>query len=141
MVKRLTSRRQKGGGCPDLTIRAHHLLCMRGFQGYGYSEEFTENLARIIHEIKGNPSAFLMIVDFPDDICRACPFMDGLRCLRDEERIRSMDRRVLELLKLESGCMVTFHDIEDTLLALITSGKIMEICGECSWMDVCLIHR
>ena len=141
MVKRLTSRRRKAGGCPDLTIRAHHLLCMRGFQGYGYSEEFTENLARIIHEIKSNPSASLMIVDFPDDICRACPFMDGLRCLRDEKKIRSMDRMVLELLNLERGCVVAFHDIEDTLLALINSAIVMDICRDCSWMDVCLIHK
>jgi len=132
---------QKAGGFPDLTIRAHHLLCMRGFQGYGYSEDFTENLKRIINEIMADPSVSLMIVDSADDICMACPFLDGLRCLRDEEKIRSMDRRVLELLKLESGCMVAFHDIEDALLALINSGRVMEICGGCSWMDVCLIHR
>ena len=37
-----------------LSIRAHHFLCMQGFQGYGYSEDFIRNMAGIIEYIREN---------------------------------------------------------------------------------------
>ena len=27
-----------------LVLRGHHLLCLKGFQGYGYDDDFVENM-------------------------------------------------------------------------------------------------
>ena len=38
---------KNGVGSEPIRIRAHHLLCMQGFQGYGYNKTFTENMTHI----------------------------------------------------------------------------------------------
>ena len=30
-----------------LTLRGHHLLCLKGFQGYGYDENFVKNMIEV----------------------------------------------------------------------------------------------
>jgi hypothetical protein len=37
-----------------LKVRAHHLLCMQGFQGSGYSPEFVENFIKILDQVHEN---------------------------------------------------------------------------------------
>ncbi|HII92208.1 MAG TPA: DUF1284 domain-containing protein, partial [Methanosarcina sp.] len=39
-----------------LKIRAHHLCCIQGFQGYGYSPVFVANMRAVISDIKAFPS-------------------------------------------------------------------------------------
>lgn len=141
MVKRLTSINSLNGGCPELIIRAHHLLCMRGFQGYGYSREFVDNMERILKWIHDNPRKPIMIVDFPDDICAACPFLDGSTCLRAEDTVRLMDQMLMDLLGIKSGDGLTSTEIDDLISPLLDSPELTEICGECSWIDVCRVHR
>ena len=34
-----------------ITLRGHHLLCIQGYQGYGYSEKFTDNMDNIIEDL------------------------------------------------------------------------------------------
>src|SRR3989338_5500080 len=58
-------------GCFSMDIRAHHLLCMRSFQGKGYSEEFVDNFYKVIDELKKNP--LVKVVNKPDAICEKCP--------------------------------------------------------------------
>ena len=36
-------KNQEDAYSDPLRIRAHHILCIQGFQGLGYSEEFTKN--------------------------------------------------------------------------------------------------
>lgn len=52
-------------------IRPHHLLCMRYFQGCGYSDEFTENMRYVISNLKNGSE--VLLTRGCDDICRKCP--------------------------------------------------------------------
>ncbi|MFB2622534.1 DUF1284 domain-containing protein [Methanothermobacter marburgensis] len=140
-MKRLTSINSLNGDCPELIIRAHHLLCMRGFQGYGYSMEFVDNMERILKWIHDNPRKSMTIVDFPDDICAACPFLDGSTCLRAGDTVTFMDRMLMDLLGIKSGDELTSTEIDDLISPLLDSPELTGICGECSWIDVCLVHR
>lgn len=56
-----------------IRIRAHHLLCIPGFQGYGYSSDFIIHMEKIISFLKSNPNADLQIVDNTDELCSRCP--------------------------------------------------------------------
>jgi len=32
-------------------LRAHHLLCLQGYQGYGYDEKFKKNMNKVFHQL------------------------------------------------------------------------------------------
>ena len=50
-------------------IRPHHLLCMRYFQGCGYSDEFTENMRYVISNLKnGSEVLSEAVMRDPDQI-------------------------------------------------------------------------
>lgn len=52
-----------------MKLRAHHLICLLGFRGLGYSPEFVENMARIADQLRSFPHTVIEIVRRPDDIC------------------------------------------------------------------------
>lgn len=49
----------------EIKLRAHHLLCMRFFEGRGYSEAFVQNMAQVLKAER------CVITDGADDICAA----------------------------------------------------------------------
>ncbi len=57
-----------------IRIRAHHLLYIQGFQGYGYSSEFVTHIERIDSFLKSNPYHKLQIIVETDEICSKCPY-------------------------------------------------------------------
>ena len=54
-----------------IPLRAHHGLCLRFFQGKGYSGAFVENMARKKAMLEENP--LVRLTDQADEIYRACP--------------------------------------------------------------------
>ena len=67
-----------------LKIRPHHILCMRAYQGMGYSKEFSIRMESIIKEIGAynkylNSSSLenelreVEVVFSIDSICEKCP--------------------------------------------------------------------
>jgi hypothetical protein len=128
-------------GSKCLKIRAHHLCCIQGFQGYGYSPIFVANLKAVISEIKAFPSRPLELVSECDVICASCP---GKReCTAQDSiisgRIRSMDLVVMEKLKIKERTIME----ADKAFSLVNSqlanaSYINEVCGTCKWRQKCL---
>lgn len=118
-----------------LKIRAHHFLCMQGFQGYGYNSSFTENMATIIDHIKNNCT--VAIVNYCDDICKPCSNNINNTC-KDFEKIKNMDDLVLEALKLNNNDIIstneTFKLVNETFKTIDAAYKI---CNNCSWKNIC----
>ncbi len=123
-------------------LRAHHLMCMQGFQGHGYSEEFVENMARIVQLLGDERHTQLTLLAEPDDICAACPHIEDGACVKDddaEEEVRSMDRMVLEALGAGAGDSLPAGEAIDRLdLALARREDAERICGDCQWGERCL---
>ena len=69
-----------------IRIRAHHLLCMQGFQGYGYSKDFERHMGMIITFLNSNPSTAIQIITSVDEICSKCPYCVEGKCAK---RIRN----------------------------------------------------
>lgn len=125
-----------------IRIRAHHLLCMQGFQGYGYSRSFIDNMTQVVKDINSNPDLGVEIIAECDIICSHCPYNKEGVCERmpnSAQKVREMDIHVLRKLGLKEGTKGRVKDI----LALVNtklknSSDIQDICGDCEWKEKCL---
>ena len=124
-----------------LILRGHHLLCLKGFQGYGYSEDFTENMIEVNNQRKSENTT-VCLTDSPDDICRACPNLKNGLC-EDELHnniIVSMDNEVLKKFDAskEYDAIELFEKIDKIFN---TKDSVSEICFNCMWHDKCLFYQ
>lgn len=123
-------------------IRAHHLLCVQGFHGYGYSRDFIDNMAKIIKNINSNPDLEIEIISECDFICQHCPHNVEGTCQKkpdSAQKIRDTDMYVLEKIDLKERTTGKARDIFSLINAkLRDSSDIQELCGDCGWKGKCL---
>jgi len=120
-----------------LKIRAHHFLCMQGFQGYGYNDEFVKNMGKIIEYINSNKGLKIELLSRCDDICLPCTNNKSGKCA-DSDKVDSMDKKVLDKLNLKSGEVVSASELFDLVNEKInTKVSAKEVCGTCSWHKEC----
>lgn len=124
-----------------LKLRGHHLLCLKGFQGYGYSNEFIENMTQVNFKRKMKCTKLTLSCE-PDELCRYCPNLRKGLC-KDEEHdkvIRKMDEEVLKKIDPEEeyNSVELFKKINDLFN---TKESVSEICFNCMWHDKCLFYQ
>ena len=124
-----------------LILRGHHLLCLQVFQGYGYDEDFTENMT-IINSARKSENTTVLLTNTPDDICKSCPNLkDGL-CENhmQDDRIRSMDDAVLSKLDAtkEYNAVDLFKKVE---IIFDSKESVSKICSNCMWHDKCTLYQ
>ena len=123
-------------------VRAHHLLCMQGFQGYGYDEAFIENMDALIRMFDSDPHLEIEIVAECDAICSRCPHEKCGTCEKapgHSIKVREMDLKVLKMLGLEKGSRGRVGDILSDVNARFRHRLDAEdICGDCDWEKECL---
>ncbi|MFA9397615.1 MAG: DUF1284 domain-containing protein [Clostridiaceae bacterium] len=126
----------------DITIRPHHLLCMQGFQGYGYDEEFAIKMKEIIDKIAECKYENIVITKGIDDICKTCPNNNDGICDKDDS-VSYMDNLLISKLNINYG--VKFTKLEENIFDIInnklTQNDIEEICLDCMWSDVCTFYK
>lgn len=126
-----------------MKIRAHHLLCLQGYQGYGYSDRFQANLEEVIALIAAVPDLEIEVVAENDVICSYCPHAGENGCRKDDdsaESIRLMDLKVLQKLGIKKGTRDKAQNLfKLTETKLKTGFKGQEICGDCQWKEKCLV--
>jgi len=121
-----------------LRIRAHHFLCMQGFQGSGYNREFTDNMRRVIEEIKLAPGLKAEIISRCDEICSCCPHNSGGIC-RKSPGAKDMDLNVMRHLDIEEGSKMKVKSIFNLVNAKLKSrSEVQSVCGLCEWKERCL---
>ena len=119
-----------------MQIRAHHLLCMQGFQGYGYNQEFVDNMTMVVDRLRGEPDTVIEIVDRCDDICAHCPRNENGTCNR------KADRRVLKRLRLKPPAQMEIGKGFELVNSLFSSKKdLKKICGDCEWQAKCIWYQ
>ncbi len=141
LKKSNTSGSDSETGFKCLKIRAHHLCCIQGFQGYGYSPAFVANLRAVVSDIKAFPSRPLELVSECDVICASCPSKKECAAQKSDisRKIRNMDLVVMEKLMIKEGTIME----ADKAFSLINSqlanaSDIEEVCGTCKWRQKCL---
>jgi hypothetical protein len=122
-----------------LYVRGHHLLCIHGFRGMGYSEEFVKNMAEIVAEINNDELDFpIKVLAGFDNACMACPNRGERICEANEgsqKHVLSMDNKVLNHLGLIAG-----KNYLKSMLLKLTAEKVEpddldELCKGCSWLQ------
>ena len=123
-------------------LRGHHFLCMLTYRGFGYSAEFTANMATKISDIRYG--ADIVLVEGPDDICagmsKACSHATGHDCGAHD--IIAMDltaRRDVEAAlgrDLTHLAPMSASDL-GILRKAFADGSIRAACQGCSWFEVC----
>lgn len=127
-----------------LTIRAHHLLCIQGFQGHGYSIEFEKHMWELIDKLNYN-SPYLRVVSECDDICGKCPHNKKGICKDNQmvnNKIIEMDKAVINTTKLYDGLVGKSNVIFELVNSAFKNIDLLQkICGQCSWKDKCLYYQ
>ena len=123
-------------------LRGHHFLCMLTYRGFGYSAEFTANMATKISYIRNG--AEIRLVEGADDICvgmsKACSHVTGHDC--GSHDIMAMDltaRRDVEAAlgrDLDQSAPMSALDLS-ILRNAFANGSIRAACEGCSWFEVC----
>lgn len=125
-------------------LRAHHLLCLQGFQGKGYDGDFTQNLALIAARFKNESDLMFELIDGADDICAPCPHRDGVNCAKDataDARMRHSDGKTMERLGLAPNYRASAKTLATYANAVITTRKDAQaVCGACPWQRDCSWH-
>ncbi|WP_407375634.1 DUF1284 domain-containing protein [Methanobrevibacter sp.] len=124
-----------------LILRGHHLLCLKGFQGYGYDDAFVENMIEV-NALRKSEGTVITLTDFPDDICKACPNLENNICGNpaQNERIVSMDNEVLK--KLDPGKEYDASDLFEKIDSIFNSKEsVTKICFNCMWHEKCLFYQ
>ncbi|MDR2623918.1 MAG: DUF1284 domain-containing protein [Methanobrevibacter sp.] len=133
-----------------IKLRAHHLLCLQGYQGYGYDENFKINLENVLNHLKTNPN--VTVTKSADVICRHCPNLKDEKCCLNlgkydnglsKEKIENSNK---EIIKMDSAVIKKMGIIEnksyniDELYsdALKNVDDLKDICRSCIWTKECL---
>src|SRR3989338_8734285 len=119
-----------------MNIRAHHLLCMRYFQGKGYSKKFVSNFYGVIKKLESDP--VINIVDYPDVICKACPHLKNDKCMKrldSEEKVKKKDEEIMDILGLKPNQKIKAEATKKLVEEKLES--LRKTCKDCEWKKFC----
>ena len=122
----------------SMQLRGHHLLCLLGFRGLGYSQRFVENMGRVA-EVVFAQSIDIKVVDHCDIICSACPHFTGERCNKKKDsasQVRVRDLKVIGKLGLQVGAEVPARELWARVRRSVTPRDLREICTDCEWLKL-----
>jgi len=127
-----------------IRIRAHTLVCLQGYQGEGYSEDFVNEMDRVTATLKNDPDRAVQIVIGADNFCHVCPHHYKGRCTADDppgqkilmeapDKMILMDKRVLTWLGITDGQILKWREIVQLIGESIDSSSMDYLCQDCSW--------
>lgn len=116
-----------------LVLRVHHLLCIQGYEGKGYSLNFTKNMDKVVNKLKDD--VYIKVITRTDDICVACPHDLKNGFCESQEKVFSFASKVLNELNLIEGGTYLYKDVLNNIKENLTYGKFVRICENCEWFS------
>lgn len=118
-------------------FRPHHFLCTLGFQGKGYSADFTANMAQIVDLLRapGGGDMLLEVTMQADSICAPCPHRRGVSCEK-AARITALDQRHAAALRLKDGARISWAEAQNRIRAHVPPGSLAQLCKGCQWLEL-----
>ncbi|NEW09272.1 DUF1284 domain-containing protein [Paenibacillus sp. SYP-B3998] len=112
-------------------LRGHHLLCLLGYRGMGYSQEFCENMTSVYEILRNKPETMIRIVLGPDDLCAAFPSDKEPHC--EGRTVYARDALIVEKLRLKVGTERSWSDICKQVGEHVAPSDIGHLCATCQW--------
>lgn len=112
-------------------LRGHHLFCLLGYRGMGYSEEYVENMTRVHQHLREQPEAWILIVHGPDDLCAKFPEQQVCHC--EDPHIFERDADILLTVGLDVGQRIRWSEVEQRIRDRVVPEDIARVCSTCSW--------
>lgn len=121
-----------------LRLRGHHLLCVHGFRGMGYSPSFVEKMREIVEKIRDEEQDFpIQVVAALDDACMACPHHGETACQAapdSNDHVLSMDQKVIRHLGIEEGGVYLKSELVRRTAQKVRPDDLDYLCANCSWL-------
>lgn len=123
-----------------MKLRAHHLLCLQGFRGLGYSPQFIQRMTEVKEKITTRPDLSIEVTNRVDVICEACPHRAGEECRKEpsaEKSVRGRDHKVLKVLGLAAGENLRNEELSKLLHDKFPKVQLEKLCLNCQWFELC----
>lgn len=128
---------------PGITFRPHHFLCSLGFQGQGYSDDFTANMARIVIDTlraPGGDTVMIEVTGTTDDICAPCPKRRETTC-SEQEKMAALDTRHARALRVFVGTRISWGEAKRRIVKQVPPGALETLCAGCQWLELGLCEK
>jgi uncharacterized protein len=112
-------------------LRGHHLLCLLGYRGMGYSREYVANMTRVHQTLRTKPETEVLLVAGPDDLCAKFPGSQTCHC--EDANIYERDAAVLKKLNVQVGQKIPWRELQERIGENIMPMDIGRLCSTCSW--------
>lgn len=120
-----------------IRYRPHHFLCSVGWQGMGYSKDFSLNMDSIVDgtlRAPGGDSTIIEVVKYTDDLCSPCPHRREKLCEK-QEAIEKLDNTHSKKLGLKIGKNITWGDAKKLIRKKVVPTDLNKICEGCQWLE------
>ncbi|WP_315971378.1 DUF1284 domain-containing protein [Paenibacillus sp. N3.4] len=119
------------GTSMPIGLRGHHLLCLLGYRGMGYSKEFCENMTTVYETLRQHPETQIRIVLGPDDLCAVYPKDQESHC--ENKTVYQRDAEIVSRLGLEVDMELSWSEICGQVADQVKPADIGHLCATCRW--------
>jgi uncharacterized protein len=120
-------------------LRGHHLLCVHGFRGMGYSPSFVEKMKEIVSEIRDGQLDYpIQVVIGLDETCSFCPHKGNGYCnqsAESETHVLSLDTKVTQHLGIKNGEIYNKSELVSMVARKVHPDDLDYLCEGCSWLS------
>lgn len=114
-----------------IKLRGHHIFCLLGYRGMGYSAEYTENMTKIHDVLRKRPDTLIQITKGPDYLCAKFPKGQPYHC--KDKGIYVRDAEILRKLALKVSDVLPWREVERRIRLHVVPDDIVVVCETCSW--------
>ncbi len=116
-----------------IKLRGHHLFCLLGYRGVGYSEEYAATMSAVHEALRNKPDTLIQVVKGPDHLCAKFPDDQPYHC--EETGIYVRDKEILKRLGLTYSDVLPWREVERRIRLQVKPDDIAVICETCSWLE------
>lgn len=116
-----------------ITLRPHHILCMKFYKGKGYSEDFVDNMDKITGLLKSKPDSIINLKAGCDILCSCCPHKTNEDGCESGQKVEFLDSAVITSFNLTDGKTYKYGELKELVDKTLTPSMLENICGDCEW--------
>jgi len=114
-----------------IQLRGHHLLCLLGYRGKGYSAAFCANMTRVYETLRTAPETEIELILGPDDICAAFPADQESHC--ENGSVYRKDEEIARQIGIAVGEKRTWASLCADVAERVRPDDIGSLCMDCRW--------